>query len=105
METKFEVIMTDECDNELDKICNYIRQDLFANMACNSMLEEIMNTIDILEHSPFIYPKVIRYKPLDKEYRKFTIKHYVIIYDVDEKENIVYLDHIYYGGSDYINRI
>ena len=105
MEPKYEVIITDECNNELDKACNYIRQNLFANMACNTMLEKIIEVIDTLECSPFMYSKITRYNSLDKEYRKVIIKNYVIIYFVDEEEKKVYLDHIFYTKSNYINKI
>ena len=105
MKAKSEVIITDECNSEIDKICGYIRKNLFVDIACNNLLSEILKIIDILEYSPFIYPKIIRYKSLGKNYRKITIKNYVIVYDVDETNNKVYLDHMFYGKSNYINKI
>lgn len=34
-----------------------------------------------------------------------VINNYVILYTIDEEKKKVYVSHIYYGGSDYINRI
>ena len=38
---------------------------------------------------------------LGQGYRKAVIKNYILVYRVDEKNNIVYVFHIFYGRRDY----
>jgi len=105
MDDKYEVIITKKCRKSLNQICDYITNILYTEIAANKLLDKFENLIDILETTPFIYKKVERYTIIDKEYRKAIIKNYIIIYDVDEEKKKVYLDNMFYGGSDYINKI
>ncbi|MCL2860698.1 MAG: type II toxin-antitoxin system RelE/ParE family toxin [Oscillospiraceae bacterium] len=105
MDDKYEVVITKKCKISLNQICGYIKNILDAEIASNNLLDKFEQLIKTLEVSPFIYQKVERYKILDKEYRKVVIKNYIVIYDVDEENKKVYLDNMFYGGSNYINKI
>lgn len=95
MADKYEVIITRKCKTSLNQICEYIKNILYAEIASNNLLDKFEKLVETLETSPFSYQKIERYTILDKEYR----------YDVNEENKIVYLDNMFYGGSDYINKI
>ncbi len=102
---KYEVIVTKKFETSLFQIFEYIKNILCAEVASNKLLIKFEKLVETLEDSPFIYSKVRRYEVLAKEYRRAIIKKYVVIYDINEEEKKVYLDNIFYGGSDYINKI
>jgi len=105
MDNNYEVIITKKCKTSSNQICGYITDILYADISSNKLLDKFEKLIDTLETSPFIYQKVEQYTILDKEYRRAVINNYVVIYDVDEKNKKVYLDNMFYGGSDYINKL
>lgn len=40
---------------------------------------------------------------IELEYRRLIIKNFVVIYTVSEKEKTVYIVHMFYGRSNYLN--
>ena len=39
-----------------------------------------------------------------KKYRKMIMGNYIVLYTIDEDKKIVYVSHMYYSGSNYLNK-
>lgn len=53
---------------------------------------------------PESYPIIKDYEELNLKYRKITIEKYIILYTISKTENIIYIVHMYYGRSNYLNK-
>ena len=78
---------------ELRRIPIYFIRKMKDSKSANTIIENVMGRIKILERFPFI-GKVIR-KTKNFEYRKFIIKNYIIIYKINLKEKEINILHIY----------
>ena len=47
--------------------------------------------------------KIEKVDRVKRQYRRLVVNNYIILYTVDEKEKIVYIAHIYYGGRNYLD--
>ena len=91
---QYQVEFTDECKREIRKIYNYIKEDLYAEEAAQNLMIKIEE-----------FTSIDKYKGTDRIYRRMVINSYVILYTIDEENKKVYVSHMYYSGSDYINKI
>lgn len=101
----YKIEFAEEYDKELDKIYNYISKELYADDSAKKLLLKIEQKIINLKYSPEIYVEIKKYEGIKRNYRRLVVDNYVILYTVDKEKNIVYIAHIFYGGSDYINKI
>ncbi|MCL2859749.1 MAG: type II toxin-antitoxin system RelE/ParE family toxin [Oscillospiraceae bacterium] len=104
-ESTYEIEFTEEYDKELDKIYNYISKNLCAEDSAKKLLIKTEQKIINLKYSPKIYVEIKKYEGTKRRYRRLVVDNYVILYTIDEEKKIVYVVHIFYGGSDYINKI
>ena len=120
---QYQVEFTDECKREIrkiynldpsilyikkfigNKIYNYIKEDLYAEEAAQNLMIKIEEFTSNLSYAPRIYAEIDKYKGTDRIYRRMVINSYVILYTIDEENKKVYVSHMYYSGSDYINKI
>ncbi|MCL2354608.1 MAG: type II toxin-antitoxin system RelE/ParE family toxin [Oscillospiraceae bacterium] len=105
MDTEYKLIFTAESRNEIKKIYNYISKELYAEGAAKELMEKIEESVNNLKHFPFMHQKVDKYGGVNKEYRRVVVKNFIIIYDIEKDNKTVYIDHIFYGGSNYSNKI
>lgn len=104
MDTKrYKVIITPTAFKELDRIYEYISEELNADDAAKNLMQEIENSIRRLESSPRLYPEIEKIDELHRRYRRIAVKNYVILYTFDENNDVVFISHIYYGKRDYLN--
>ena len=98
----YKLIFAPEFVNDLEETNEYIASTLESPDAAKSIMKEIDDTIMKLKDMPFMFPKCD--EPLDVfEYRKIIIKNYILIYYVDESQNIVNLLRCFYGKSNYLD--
>ena len=64
---------------------------------------EIQEGLDSLAKSPFAGPKVKRLKGRLREYFRYRVQDYRIVYTVDQKAAIVYVDYIQHRREIYRN--
>jgi toxin ParE1/3/4 len=88
---KFEVLLTDRAEQDLEAIYDYISEfDCVAN--ANYVLDELMSVVDSLSRFPErgSYPKELVSLGI-KEYRQTFFKPYRVIYRVTGSQVIIYL--------------
>ena len=102
---KYDVEFTQECRGEIKKIYSYIKEALYIENAAKRIMNKIEEAIKNLSYTPRIYVEINRYSGIKRIYRRIIIDKYVLLYTIDEETKKVYISHMYYGGSDYINKI
>ena len=88
---KFEVLLTEGAEQDLEAIQDYISEfDCVAN--ANYVLDELMNIVESLSRFPErgSYPKELVSLGI-KEYRQTIFKPYRVIYRVTGSQVIIYL--------------
>lgn len=102
---EYEVYFTEECIREIRKIYAYIKENLYAEKSADRIMNKVEEFTSNLVYAPRIYAEIDKYKGTKKIYRRIVIYNYVLLYTIDEEKKKVYISHMYYGGSDYINKI
>ena len=100
---EYSVKLTAEFLEEIEEICNYISNKLKNIDASNRLREKVIYNILLLEKSPKMYAEIERIDRTERQYRRMVVNNYVILYTIEEKEKIVFIAHIYYGGRNYLN--
>ena len=95
---EYKVKLTDVFLEEIEEICNYITNKLKNIDASNRLREKVIYNILLLENAPKMCAKIEKVDRVKRQYRRLVVNNYIILYTVDEKEKIVYIAHIYYGG-------
>ena len=99
----YSINLADEFLEEFEEICDYISNKLKNVNASNRLREKVIQNILLLESSPRMCTEIKKSGRTKRKYRRLIINNYVILYTIDEKEKIVYVAHIYYGGKNYID--
>lgn len=89
--TKFEVLLTEGAEQDLEAIHDYIAKfDCLAN--ANYVLDQLMKVVGTLSRFPERgnYPKELAALGI-KEYRQIAFKPYRVIYRVMERQVFIYL--------------
>lgn len=102
---KYNVEITGECKKEIRKIYNYIADSLDAEKAAQDLMRKVEEFTSNLAYAPRIYAEIDKYKDTKRVYRRIVINNYVLLYTIDETEKTIYVSHMYYAGSDYLNKI
>lgn len=103
--SNYSVEFTNECKKEIRRIYSYIKENLYAEQAANNLLLKVEEYTSNLSYAPRIYAEIDKYKGTNLIYRRIVINNYVILYTIEEENKKVYISHMYYSGSDYINKI
>jgi len=87
--------------NDMVEIVRYISQELCNPSAAEKLAAEMTAAAESLIEFPYIYPAYRTFKPLRNEYRKMTVKNYIMFYYVNEKEKKVVIARVIYSRRDY----
>lgn len=87
--------------NDLIKIQKYL--DGYDPSIFVFWYRELIYKISLLVTHPKIY-NVIACKS-SVEYRRFFVRNYAVIYDIDDELNMIKIDRIYYCKENYLSRI
>jgi len=101
--SEYKVIVTNEAYRELEGINEYITYNLYAEKAAQKLMQLIEKEFERLEYSPLLYPEIEKIDQLKRRYRRIIVKNYIILYILEQKDNAVYVFHIYNGRRNYIN--
>lgn len=100
MNIKYEIQFTGPASDDLEKIKHYL--DGYSSSVFYSFRKEFMHKVNLLENNPKLFEAL----PMESsiQYRRFFVKNYAVIYDVDEKEQMVIIDRVYHCKEDYLKQ-
>jgi mRNA-degrading endonuclease RelE of RelBE toxin-antitoxin system len=99
----FELTFSEKINDDIISSINYIKNTLKAPMTAQNHVEELKKKYIKLKENPFSRP-LVRNKYLAlKGIRFIMVKKYMLIYRIDEKNNIVFLYRFIYCRRDWIN--
>ncbi len=97
----YKLIITSTMHEELESIILYISDNLKNPSAATNFLNEVAKCYKHLKSNPKIYGFCHDDRLRKQGYRKAVVKNYILVYRIDEKNNTVYILHIFYGRRDY----
>lgn len=100
---RYSVKLADEFLDEFEEICDYISNKLKNIDASNRLREKVIYNVLLLENSPRMCTEIEKTDRTERQYKRMVVNNYVILYTIDESEQIVYVAHIYYGGRNYLD--
>lgn len=98
---KYKIKFVEVAEYELNEIYDYIYWRLSSPINAKKFIEKIYSKLEFLKFNPYIYQTLFYQKNQDYKYRKIPIDNFLIIYSINEKENIVNILHIYYAKSNF----
>jgi len=104
IDDQYEVLITESCRIEIKKIYEYIKNNLYAENSAKKLMNKIEKTVMNLTYAPRIYAEIGIYKNTKRSYRRIVVDNFIVLYIIDEDDKKIYISHMYYGGSDYINK-
>ena len=93
----YKLVETALAQADLDAILSYLALSLENPAAATAFANEV----EKLEQLPYLYEQCRDPRLSSKGYRKAVIKHYLLIYRVDEAQKTVYLLRFFYGRQNY----
>ena len=88
---------------DLRSIHYYISNSLMEENIANNYIKKILASISTLSIMPKSHNIMeMFYK---QKYRRLVVGSYIVIYNVDDEEEIVYIVRIIYGGRNYLNNL
>ena len=98
MDSKYEVIFSENVERQIDDIYDYIATNLSNITAARKLMRKIRDNVKYLKTSPYIFPvsRII-------DCRQCVIDNYILFFEIDESEHKVKVLHIYHGSQDYEN--
>lgn len=103
--SNFKIFFTNEFIKEMDYIYNYISKNLYSKNSAKKLMKKVEDHIENLKFMPKSYAIVKEIEEINLEYRRIVIDNYSILYTISESENTIYVVHMYYNASDYLNKI
>ena len=101
--SQYKVIITPTALREMYRIYDYILSDLYADTAAEELMDLVEEKVQNLKYAPRIYAETGKIDELRRRYRRIVVKNYIILYTIDEHNNVVYVAHMYYGSKNYLN--
>ena len=97
----YKLVETALAQADLDAILSYLTLSLENPAAATAFANEVEKCYTALEQMPYLYEQCRDPRFSSKGYRKAVIKHYLLIYRVDEAQKTVYLLRFFYGRQNY----
>lgn len=98
----YNVIITPTAYNEICQIYDYLFEVLCAVKAAEELMLKFKEMIKILKYKPRIYTEILILDGLERCYRRCVFNNYIVLYTISEKENKVFISHVYYGKRNYM---
>ena len=95
MDCKYQ--FTDVAINDLDKILNYIANELCNDLASKNLFSKIEKTIDNICLFPKSFPLVENSFVHENNIRKASIDNYIIYYKFEDDKKMIIILRIVYG--------
>ena len=94
-----------DANTDIDDIVSYLSYDLKNAQAADAFLDDVEASYHRLVDNPFIYAKCDDHLLQRRGYRKIAIKNYLVLFRIDEENQMVYIVRIVYGGRSYANML
>jgi len=93
----YKIVPREEFEDELDKIEEYISEELCNPAAAEGIVDSILEASDYLELYPKMHPvcETSERESEAYEYRRLVKGNYSVLYYIVEDEKAVYLAHVY----------
>jgi mRNA-degrading endonuclease RelE of RelBE toxin-antitoxin system len=99
----FELAFSEKINNDIISSISYIKNTLKAPMAAQKHVEELKEKFIKLRKNPFARPLVQNKYLASKGIQFIMVKKYMLIYKIDEENDIVFLYRFIYCRRDWIN--
>ena len=97
----YKLTVSKDAHRDIEEIVTYIAQELKSTQSAAGFLDDVENSYRCIADNPFMYALCEDIQLRDKGYRKVVIKHYLVLYRVDEAEKTAYVTRVVYGARDY----
>ena len=101
--SNYKIIITPTAYKEINKIYDYISEELYANKAAKDLMGQVEKKVQNLKYAPKIHKEIEKIDEVKRKYRRIVIKNFVILYTINEQTKTVYVSHMYYGKRNYTN--
>ena len=97
----YKIVETSSAVKDMERIVTYIAQSLENPQAATAFLDAVEQCYRYLETTPEMYERCHDPQLRLMGYRKAVIKHYILIYKINESQKTVYILRLFYGKQDY----
>ena len=101
----YKLQVTQTADRDLDGILSYIMIELKNVEAALHFADEVDARYDKLIENPYIYEECRQPLLKQSHYRKAVIGNYLLIYRIDDVNNIVYVERFFSEMQDYASKL
>ena len=105
MAEKYNLKLSIEAEKDLQNIIMYIKEELKEPYIAEKYMYLMKREIKTLEYNPRRYAIIDNKKIEDLRIRKLIIKNYIAFYRVNDEKNIVTVERILYGASNWMNEL
>lgn len=91
----YKLLITASAEQDLDGVVVYIIRDLDNLPAAAKLLDEVEERYANLEENPFLYEPCRDARLKMSGYRKVVVGRYAMIYRVDQKRQVVYVERFF----------
>jgi addiction module RelE/StbE family toxin len=95
---EYKVIISESAVCDIDEILAYITDKLANPKAASDFANELGKRYTALARQPQMFEASHNERLKRKGYRRFPVKHYVVFYQVNEKNKEVIIARIFYGN-------
>lgn len=86
---------------KLESIKNYYEETFLNNEIIEVLYSEIDDCIEVMKIFPYINASTILLE--NAKFRRCMVQSYIIVYEIDEDNRVVYLNNIYHHLEDYLS--
>lgn len=101
IQSNFEVLFTRKAIIDLNRIKNYY--DGQNPSFFDFFQSKIYHALQMIESQPYLHSVFLKIN--DMEYRRIIIYGYVIVYDVDEVTQTIFVDRIFHHSENYFKKL
>ena len=105
MSDKYKIVLSIKAKEDLKSIVSYIRNVLNEPIIAKKYSKIIKDEIKSLNYYPQRNAVIDDDIIIDLKIRKLIIKNYIAFYRVNEEKNIVYIERVLYGASNWIDKL
>jgi len=97
----FRIKFSEQADNDLDEILQYISNELLAPQAAERFYHTVFEKVAFLCDNPYMYPLHHNDLLKAKGFHFVVISNYLLFYIIDDIESVVTIVRILYGKRDF----